>query len=120
MFIISLCFYFLFREDADNSEKSGTGQGSAGATPATTPEEEENSIDNKAFCASLKTKDKSQTKGQRSHYNVTVVVASLTFGLTFVLGFEAGTKAFLSMEFSSSSGVVAVAALALPSPHLIF
>ena len=63
---------------------------------------------------------KSQTRGQKSHYNVSVVVASLTFGLTFVLGFEAGTKAFLSMEFSSSSGVVAVAALALPSPHLIF
>merc|ERR1712045_851026 len=37
-----------------------------------------------------------------------VVVASLTSGLTFVLGFEAGTKVSLSMEFSSSSGVVAV------------
>ena len=36
-----------------------------------------------------------------------VVVASLTSGLTFVLGFEAGTKVSLSMEFSSSSGVVA-------------
>ena len=36
-----------------------------------------------------------------------VVVASSTFGLTFVLGLEAGTKVSLSMEFSSSSGVVA-------------
>ena len=36
-----------------------------------------------------------------------VVVASFTSCLTFVLGFEAGTKAVSSMEFSSSSGVVA-------------
>ena len=45
-----------------------------------------------------------------------VVVASSTFGLTFVLGFEAGTKASLSMEFSSYSGVVAGVAPALPCP----
>ena len=72
----------------------------------------------KNLCASLKTKDKSQTKGQKSHYNGNgnIVVASLTFGLTFVLGFEAGTKALLSMEFSSFSGVVAGVAPAIPCP----
>ena len=78
-FIISLCCYFFFREDADNSEKSGAGQGSAGATPATTPEEEENSIDNEAFVPSSKPRTKVKPKveeattTEKEHVNVVFI-----------------------------------------------
>lgn len=66
-------------EDADNSEKSGAGQGSAGATPATTPEEEENSIDNEAFVPASKPRTKVKPKveeattTEKEHVNVVFI-----------------------------------------------
>ena len=78
-YVVYYVNYFLFREDADNSEKSGAGQGSAGATPATTPEEEENSIDNEAFVPASKPRTKVKPKveeattTEKEHVNVVFI-----------------------------------------------
>ena len=69
-----------WEDTADNSEKSALGaSGSAEGTPATTPEEEENSIDNETFVPASKPRTKVKPKveeattTEKEHVNVVFI-----------------------------------------------